>query len=137
MATTPTARTLDALRRDGWLAQVVEVYLPFCRQRRDLFGVGDVLAVRPGEVLLVQCTTGDNLAARRTKALAEPRLRAVLEAGVRFELWGWSKRGAAGKRKLWDVRREPLALADLDALLASPGTTPTGPNRRGPPTKYL
>jgi hypothetical protein len=137
MPTTPTARTLALLRAEGWLAQVVEVYLAFCRQRRDLFGVGDVLAVRPGAVLLVQCTTGDNLAARRTKALNEPRLRTVLESGVCFELWGWSKRGAAGKRKLWDVRREPLALADLDALLASPGTTPAGPNRKRPPTKYL
>jgi hypothetical protein len=75
----PTARTLAALRADGWIAAIVEKWNAHARRRVDLFGIGDVLAIRPGEpVLLIQTTTATNLVARRTKARAEPHLMAWL-----------------------------------------------------------
>jgi hypothetical protein len=110
---TPTSRTLGFLRKLGYVVQTVERYLPHARVRQDLFGVGDVLAIRPGEIVLVQTTSGSNLSARRTKALAEPRLRTWLEAGGKFVLHGWSKKGPAGKRKLWACRAEEITLAGL------------------------
>ena len=50
MAATPTARTLAAMRREGWTVQVVERWNPHARIRQDLFGWADLLAVHPGDV---------------------------------------------------------------------------------------
>jgi hypothetical protein len=107
---TPTARTLNILRRDGYTAGVVERWLPRCNIRVDLFGCIDLLAIRPGEpVLAIQATSGSNHAARVAKSKAEPRLQTWLAAGGRFEIWSWSKRGERGKRKTWALRREEIA----------------------------
>jgi hypothetical protein len=121
---TPTARTLQRLRRLGYVADVVERRLPRCHITRDFLGIIDVLAVKPGEpVLGVQCTSSSNAAARLAKALAVPALRTFLTAGCAFEVWGWSMRGPRGGRKLWDVARRPVALADLPPSPAAE-TTP-------------
>jgi hypothetical protein len=94
---------------------VVERFCVYSKRRIDLFGIIDVIAARPGfGVLGVQVTSGSNHAARRTKALAEPRLRTWVGSGGRFELWSYSKKGERGKRKLWTLRREELKLVDLD-----------------------
>ncbi len=50
---------------------------------------------------------------RRVKALAEPRLRQWLDAGGRFEIWSWGKRGGRGERKLWTLRSEALLSSDF------------------------
>jgi hypothetical protein len=105
----PTARTLARLRELGYRADVVERRLPGCFVTRDLFGIIDVVAARPGEVLGVQCTSASNLAARLAKAKDAPGLTDWLAAGARFEVWGWSKRGPRGPRKLWRVRRVAMA----------------------------
>ena len=59
-------------------------------------------------ILGVQATTTSNAAARQTKALAEPRLVTWLRAGAQFEVWGWAKRGPAGKRKLRTLSRRRI-----------------------------
>lgn len=93
---------------------VVERWNPYARIRQDLFGCIDIVALEPHTAIIgVQTTSGSNLAARRTKALAEPRLRLWLEAGGAFTLHGWSKQGQRGKRKLWTLREEQITLADL------------------------
>ena len=54
----PTARTLAELRSLGYMAQVVERFLPNTHNRVDVWGFGDVIAMkRDQKVLLVQCTT--------------------------------------------------------------------------------
>jgi hypothetical protein len=114
MAASPTQRTLGRLRKAGWLCQTVEQRLPRCFITRDLFGCIDVIAIKPGEpVLGVQCTSAGNVAARLAKALRAPGLRTWLACGCAFQVWGWSKRGPRGKRKLWDVTRRRVQLADL------------------------
>jgi hypothetical protein len=113
LAMTPTARTLAKCRKRGWLVQNVEqtIRIPGGRTfKRDLFGVIDLVCVTLSGILGVQVTSGTNHAARRTKALAEPQLRLWLEAGGRFAIWSWSKRGAAGKRKAWTLREEAITL---------------------------
>lgn len=119
--TGPTARTLKELRSLGYVAQVVEKWIPQCRKRLDLFGCIDILSVENGlmmpggrrGILAVQATSGANHSARVAKAKAEPLLRTWLETGSTFEVWSWAKRGARGKRKLWTLRREHLTLNDL------------------------
>lgn len=106
----PTQRALAFCRQQGWTAQVVERWNPYSRTRLDLLGCIDIIVLDGlgGGPLGVQVTAGSAHAARRTKALAEPRLTTWLSSPARFEIWSYSKRGDAGKRKLWTLRREPI-----------------------------
>ena len=109
MPASPTARTLAECKRRGWTADVVEKWIPQARKRKDVAGCIDVLTYGVGVgVLGIQTTSGSNHAARRTKALAEPRLRMWLLGGGRFELWSWSKL-ANGR---WTVRKERVVMDD-------------------------
>ena len=117
MVAQPTQRSLQEIRRRGWTGAVVEKWIPQTKRRLDLFGCIDILALddKPG-ALGIQATSGANFASRRTKALAEPRLRHWLEHGNRFEVWGWRKLKPRGKvRATWELRTEALTLDDLKA----------------------
>lgn len=119
---TPTSRTLDALRGDGWIVEVVERWIPGANIRRDFLGVGDVLAMRADALLLVQCTSDANISARISKAKIEPRLRTWLADPSRgFEVWGWSRRGGR-----WECRKVPVVLDEVG------GVVPIIPDRRKP-----
>jgi len=110
----PTARALQQLRREGWLAEVVERFIPGARVRRDLFGFADILAIKadhPG-CLGIQVTTTGHMADRYAKMTSEPvvgRLRVWLAASNRVEIWGWSKKGPRGGRKVWTLTRKEVA----------------------------
>jgi hypothetical protein len=111
----PTARTLELLRKSGYVAESVEKWIPGANIRRDLFGMADVLAVHPHRrpaFLLVQATTRPNVGARLKKARARPELAAWLRAGGAFEVWGWFRRG-----KRWEVHRAALRAEDLAAVV--------------------
>lgn len=99
----PTQRTLAKLRADGWLCEIVEHWNPFARRRIDLLGGIDILALKPGELLGVQCTTATNQSKRLAKLKAEPRIAAWLSAGGKVAVWAWALRGPRGARKRWDV----------------------------------
>lgn len=88
---TPTARSLKKLRDDGYLAQVVEHWNHYARVRNDLFGFGDILAVREAEVLMVQATSRSNVSARVTKIAEHENTARVRMAGIRIEVWGWGR----------------------------------------------
>jgi hypothetical protein len=119
--TTPTRLTLDLLRRSGYVAAVVEKWLPKINRRQDLWGFADILAIdrREGGFLLVQCTSVGHVADRLAKAKGRPELAAWLKAGGRFEVWGWSKRG-----KRWEVKRVGVQAGDLGPVVI------TAPKRR-------
>jgi hypothetical protein len=106
------------LRDDGYLAAVVERWLPHANLRRDLFGFADVLAVHPGRqnFLLVQATTADHVSARLKKATACPELAAWLRAGGKFEVHGWQDRAGRWQLRRVEVRGEELA----DVVLSAP-----------------
>ena len=112
----PTSRSLDYCRKKGWFAGIVERYIAQCRQRFDLFGCIDLVALDelPG-CLGIQATSGSNHSSRIKKALEEPRLLAWLRAGNRYEVWSWAKKGPKGKRKVWTLRREPITLSEAEA----------------------
>ena len=114
----PTRRSLLMLRDKGYLAEVVEKWIPRANIRKDLFGFIDIVAItneQPG-VLGVQSTSGDNLSARLDKIDSEelaPVAAMWLAAGNRIEVHGWRKVGPAGKRKTWQPRIVRLRLGAL------------------------
>jgi hypothetical protein len=88
---TPTQRSLKHLKDAGYRVAIVERWNPHARIRQDLFGVVDLLAIKDGETLAVQTTSGSNVAARIRKIAesdATPDMRA---AGWRIEVHGWRK----------------------------------------------
>ena len=111
----PTARTLQRLRREGYTAGVVERFIAPANVRRDFLGCIDLLAVHPWEngVLAVQCTTKGHLRDRLTKARARPELRTWLAAFNRFEVWGWHRRAGRWHVERVAVRPEHLEGAPL------------------------
>lgn len=98
----PTARSLEHLRKAGYKADVVERWIPGANIRRDLFGFIDILAIRDAEVLGVQSTSGDNVAARVSKIADHDNVGAVRKAGIRIVVHGWRK-NAAGRWVLREV----------------------------------
>lgn len=101
----PTARSLDWLRKNGYTAQVVEKWNAFAKIRIDLFGIIDIVAIKDGEpgVLGIQSTSADNISSRLEKCLASPVLQLWRKTGNRMRIHGWGKRGAKGERKLWTL----------------------------------
>lgn len=101
-------RTKAKLKKEGWVSAKVEFWNAFAKpfgKRMDLFGIIDVLAIRPGTTLGVQCCGGSgDASAHIKKALGEPRLWDWLGADNRFEIWAWRKIGPRGKAKRWQVR---------------------------------
>ena len=87
---TPTQRSLAALRKLGYLVEVVEKWNSFTRTRKDLWGWADLLAIRRGEVLAVQVTS-EGVANRVKKVMDSETIGLVREAGVRVEIHGWRK----------------------------------------------
>lgn len=118
MANSPTQRSLQYCRKQGWVAGVTERWNSYVKIRQDLFGFIDIIML-DGGILAIQATTISNMAARRKKILAEHRARSWLDAGGGIEVWGWAKRGKVGKRKLWTLKRMPVVLEDLEAECAA------------------
>lgn len=105
----PTQRSLKLLREEGYLAEVVERWVPGARIRSDLFGFGDILAIGPtpvdhgpADLLIVQTTSDSNVSARVKKIKGAPAYPIVAKA-MRIEVHGWKKVGGR-----WRVRRIPL-----------------------------
>lgn len=103
--TSPTQRALKDLREQGYTVAIVEKYNSFTKQRSDLFGMFDLLAITDGVIAGVQVTSGDNHSKRVDKLKASPLLAKWQRAGGRSWVWSYAKRGPRGKRKTW-VRRE-------------------------------
>lgn len=108
---TPTERTLRWLRKQGYTCQVVERRIPHTFVTKDLFGCIDIVAIKAGipGVLGVQVTSRAHLADRLAKVKREPRAALWRECRNDLLVVGWSKRGEAGRRKLWEVEAVRLA----------------------------
>jgi hypothetical protein len=109
---TPTQRSLKKLRSEGWLVAVTEHWNGFAHIRQDLFGFGDLLAIKGDEIIAVQTTSGTNVAARLSKIRTNASAALWLTSPYRkIVIHGWSKRAPHGKRKTWQCR-EVLLLAN-------------------------
>lgn len=105
---TPTQRSLEYCRQQGWPCDIVERWVPGQRVRKDLFGFIDAVCIMDGRLVGLQITSRSNVSARRkkiTKDCAE-LCQKWLETGSLIEVWGWGKmkrRGPDGK--YWQLRR--------------------------------
>lgn len=106
---TPTQRALRDLRGQGYLAAVVERWIPGARIRRDLFGIADIVALTQQETLFVQACAGSSHAARRRKILASRDLWRVQGPNRHVEIWSYSKTSPRGTKLVrWTLRRERI-----------------------------
>jgi len=86
----PTQRSLEYLRELGYHCEVVEKWNSFTKQRKDLWGWCDILAIRKDEVLAVQVTA--SAVADRIKKIQESTTVALVrDAGIRIEVHGHRK----------------------------------------------
>lgn len=99
MATSPTQRSLKLLRDQGYTVAVVEHWNAFVKQRYDLFGFIDLLALRGDETLAVQTTSYSNVSARIKKIENHENVGVIRDAGWGISVHGWHK---VGNR--WQVR---------------------------------
>ena len=117
----PTQRTLKALRDKGYKAGVVERWLRYAGKfgkRQDLFGIIDIIAISPIEVLGVQCC-GSSLSEHFRKLTEEKNQESYdwLESTHRsLEIWSWRKvlKKSGGKAKIWQPRIVKITLEDLE-----------------------
>lgn len=112
MPQSPTSRTLQWCRDQGWDAGVVERWIPQARRRIDLFGFIDIIAIRSGVpgVVGIQATSGSNVASRVRKIQALAVHKRWLECGNEIWVVGWRevqwrrKDGTKAKRRRWEPR---------------------------------
>src|SRR5579883_1344693 len=103
----PVERSMKHLRGAGWTVCVVERFNRFACVRQDAFGFGDLLAVRAGQIALIQTTTASNMAARRKKILSLDGYGAWKAGNGLCILHGW-RAAKRGRRKVWEVSEELL-----------------------------
>lgn len=112
----PTARTLALVRKLGYRAQPVEKWNPHRRIRQDLFGFGDVLAIRAGRIWLIQACMTDDRGRRLTKLTTPEAEGGALEgvrdwiaAGGDASIVAWTRHVRQGRRTYrWSVSDTPL-----------------------------
>lgn len=95
----PTQRSKALLEKDGYLVAIVEKWNPHARVRQDLFGLVDLVAIKPGETVGVQTTSYSNLSARVRKIADHENVDAVREAGWKILVHGWRKNA----KNRWEV----------------------------------
>ena len=86
----PTQRSLEYLRELGYHCEIVEKWNSFTKQRKDLWGWCDILAIRKDEVLAVQ-VTASAVADRIKKIQDSTTVALVRDAGIRIECHDWRK----------------------------------------------
>lgn len=115
--TSPTQRTLLAMRKKGYRSQVVErwITIPDPKpgmppgRRIDLFGFIDGISLTGDSIVGWQATSGSNLSSRIAKIRTECREQAThwLRNGGKIELWAWRKLSPRGTKL---VRWKPVVL---------------------------
>lgn len=120
---TPTQRTLQRCRDNGWEADVCERWVPIKNHpgggvRKDLFGFIDVLVLGDDETLAIQATSGSNGNARVIKITTECRKQAIswIRNGNKIQVWAWRKLKKKVDGKTWQPRITDVTLASFEDL---------------------
>lgn len=108
-AGSPTRRSLKFLRDNGYVAGVVEKWIPSKFHpaggvRKDLLDFIDIMAFKEGEVLAVQSTSYSGVSSRVKKIESDDlaaNVAAVRKAGVKIHVHGWKKNAL---RNRWELR---------------------------------
>ena len=121
----PTSRTLEYIRSQGWIADKVEHFNPHAGKfgkRKDMFGFGDIVALGEGRIIAIQ-SCGTAFSEHDKKITGDetvvPNVIKWLECGGRLLLIGWRKvkvrRG--GKAMRYQPRIKEYTLEDFDEKL--------------------
>ena len=125
MATTPTQRTIKALRDQGMTCGIVEKFNPHVGPhgiRQDLFGFIDIIALDVEQIVAIQ-SCGQSFSEHLKKIVNECGEVAEqwIASGGRIELWGWRKvklkRG--GKAMRWKPRVKVITQETLRGVQES------------------
>jgi len=115
----PTIRTLEHIRGQGWEANVVERWIknpkhPAGGFRKDFLNCIDIIAIRKNEIMGIQ-SCGQSFAEHDRKILAEPLALKWIEAGGQLVLIGWRKilKKKGGKLKIWSPRIKKYLVEDF------------------------
>lgn len=98
----PTQLSVQRLSDLGYLPFVVEFFA--YGKKHDLFGFGDLVGLKKGEMLIVQCTTASNVSARVKKITEHENVGFVRDANLRIVVWGWRE-----KNNEWICREVDLS----------------------------
>ena len=107
MATPTTKKSLEKLRKEGYLCAIVENWNAFAHIRQDLFGFIDILAIKEREILGVQTTSKTNKQSHINKILQHKNFMPVKKSGIKIILHSWGK-GKNGKRIIWVCDEQEL-----------------------------
>ncbi len=112
-----TSRTLEYCRSQGWDADIVERFNPYAGkfgQRKDLFGIIDIIAITDKGIVGIQ-SCGQSFSEHDKKILDEPLALRWLEKKALLILIGWRKvklkRG--GKAMRWQPRIKEYKIEDF------------------------
>lgn len=113
-----TQMTLRYLREQGLMVDKCECFNPYAGKfgkRKDLFGIFDLIALAPDEIIGVQSTSGNCHSQHRKKILEEEIENAIAwqKAGGKIWLLSWSKKllKRGGKARRWIPRLDELTEA--------------------------
>lgn len=121
MSTSPTQRTIRELKNLGRRCGIVERFISQARpfgQRKDLFGIIDVISLDPQRGVVGVQSCGQAFSAhfkKITEERAEDAIEWLQTPGTQLELWAWRKvvlkRG--GKAMRWRPRVHVFTLEDF------------------------
>jgi len=155
MTPSPTARSIRKLRDHGYFIDTCERWIRFpdknkapctvCKRphmiqiRRDYCGFADLIAFKPGTLgcMAIQATDLTSVSKHVHKVQGMDSLTAWLNAGNTFYIFGWGKKGPAGKRKTYQLRvvdKDGNAI-DPDSFLPVQETSQSQLPQQSSPTK--
>ncbi len=121
MATTPTQRTLKAMRDKGRVCGIVErfnIHIGPHGIRQDLFHFIDIIAmdVKAKELVAIQ-SCGQAFAEHHKKILETAEAPMWLHCYGKIELWGWRKlkKKRGGKAMVWVPQVRDFTMEDFVA----------------------
>ena len=104
----PTTRSLERMRKLGYLCQVVERWNQHAHIRQDLFGFIDILCIHEttGHVVALQACSYCDVMKRVDKIRGLPAHQTVLTAKWSILVQGWRKtpKIRGGKQMVWTCR---------------------------------
>lgn len=118
----PLQRTKKWLEDKGWHCWIVEHFNPWAHVRQDLYGLGDLIAIRHDlkGVWMVNACSDDSgavsdhvkhylngyLHPKKGQQPPNPHLPVWLSGGNRFSIFGWGLRSSDGRgsRKVYTLR---------------------------------
>lgn len=118
MATSSNQRSSNECRKRGWIPSIVEKFVVQIHHRFDCWGILDLVALSKdfNGIIGIQATDHHRYEEHLTMLKRHPHAKLFVEQGNTLLLWSWAKRGARGKRKMWELKEHDLKPSDFDEM---------------------